>query len=89
MTVSELSDYITRMKTTKNLNFLKRKGMLVLLLGYALVFSTPALMFSINFMVDRNSNELYVVKTQEFTNTDGFFRKDFTQSYVGLLKTII
>ena len=30
----------------------------------------------------------YVMKTQEFTKTDSFFRNDFTQSYNGLLKTI-
>ena len=34
---------LSRRKTTKNLNFLKRKGMLVLLLGYALLLSSYSL----------------------------------------------
>ena len=37
LTVTELSDYITRRKNQKNLNSQKRYKMLVLVLGYALV----------------------------------------------------
>ena len=36
LTVTELSDYITRRKNQKNLNSQKRYKMLVLVLGYAL-----------------------------------------------------
>ena len=39
LTVTELSDYITRRKNQKNLNSQKRYKMLVLVLGYALFFS--------------------------------------------------
>ena len=40
LTVTELSDYITRRKNQKNLNSQKRYKMLVLVLGYALDLGT-------------------------------------------------
>ena len=43
LTVTELSDYITRRKNQKNLNSQKRYKMRVLILGYALVFSAALL----------------------------------------------
>ena len=47
LTVTELSDYITRRKNQKNLNSQKRYKMLVLVLGYALIGGT--LFIKVNF----------------------------------------